>query len=78
MLPVFQGPFAQTEQLGKLGLRQGDLPPDGFDIDVIWDVYLTAVALLAFGESERLFGALDHSSAGSWFPLVHLDSLRDL
>jgi hypothetical protein len=78
MLPMFQGPFAQTEQLGELALRKRDLLPDRLDIDVIWDVYLTAMVFLALGEGERLSGTLDHSLARSQFPLLHFDSLLDL
>ena len=48
------------------------------DIDIVWDVYLTAVIFPAHGESERLSGALDHSFACRRFPLLHLDSLLDL
>ena len=53
MLPMFQGAFAQTEQLGKLALRKGDLFPDRPDIDVIWNVDFAAVVFLAPGEGEE-------------------------
>ena len=78
MLPMFQGPFAQTEQPGKFALRKGDPFPDGLDINVVWNVYFTAGILPALGECERFFGARNHSFARSWFPLLHLDSLLDL
>jgi hypothetical protein len=75
---MLQGPFAQTEQLGEFALRKGYLFPNRFDIDVVWDVCLTAVILPALGESERLSGTLDHSSARRQLPLPHLDSFPDL
>ncbi len=74
MFPMFQGPFTQTEQLGKFALRKGDPLPDRLDINVIWDVYFTAVILPALGECERFFGTRDHSLACRRFRFLHRDS----
>ena len=77
MLPMFLGPFAETEQFGEFPLRKGDSLPDRLDIDIMWDVHLAAVVFFGSGESERLPGALDHSLSRSCFPLLHFDSLPD-
>jgi hypothetical protein len=77
MFPVFQGPFAQPEQLGKFALRKGDPLPDRFDINVVWNVYFTAVILPAFGECERFLGTRNHSFACRPFRFLHRDSLLD-
>ena len=61
MLPMFQGSFAQAEQLGKITLRKGDLLPNRLDIDIIWDMHVASVVFAALGERQRLSGALDHS-----------------
>jgi hypothetical protein len=74
VLPMFQSPFAETEQLGKLALRKGDLLPDRLDIDCLRHVYFTAMVFLAFGKGEGLSGTLDHALARGWFPF-HFDFL---
>jgi len=74
---MFQRSFAQTEQFGKLALRQGDLFPDRSNIDVCRDMYRAAI-FFSLGESECLSGTLDHPLSRGWFLLVHLDSLADL
>ena len=77
MLPMFQGPFAQTEQFGKFPLRKRDPLSDRLDIDVVWDVYLTAVIPPPLGECQRFPGARNHSFACCRFPLLHFDFLSD-
>lgn len=75
MFPVFQGPFAQTEQLGKFALRKGDLLPNSLDINVVWNVYFTAVIPPAFGECESFLGARNHSFACRLLRFLHRDSI---
>src|SRR5262249_27590146 len=78
MLPMFQSPLAQTEQLRKFALRKRAPLPDLPHIDLSRDVYFAAVIFLALRESQRLSCALDYPFARGWFSLLHLDLIVDV